>query len=95
MKILLFAVLLLLATNPLLAQKENNVWVGGDFVGLDFNSGSPVLFERPANQNIWRTNAAICDSIAWRMASLIAAVSIGCVTTIGTTGWLRSRSPQK
>jgi len=48
--------------NATQAQKENNVWVGGDYVGLDFNSGSPALLERPAGQNIWRTNAAICDS---------------------------------
>lgn len=44
------------------AQKENNVWVNGDFVGLDFGSGAPVVFERPPGQNIWRTNAAVCDA---------------------------------
>ncbi len=43
------------------AQKENNIWVGGDNVGIDFTSGSSMVFSRPDNNNIWRTNASICD----------------------------------
>ncbi len=43
------------------AQKENNIWVGGNNVGIDFNSGSPVVFDRTDNDRFWRTNTSICD----------------------------------
>jgi hypothetical protein len=44
------------------AQKENNVWVGGTNTLIDFNSGNPVVFGRPDNSDIWRTNASYCDA---------------------------------
>src|SRR5688572_27809687 len=48
--------------NAVLAQKENNVWVGGINTVINFNSGSPVVSNRPDNNNLWRTNASICDA---------------------------------
>lgn len=59
-----FAIVLawLAFANTVRAQKENNVWVGGQLSGIDFNSGSPVVFERGDNALIWRANASICDS---------------------------------
>jgi len=62
MKNLTFVFLLLLTSKVLVAQKENNVWVGGRHVGLNFEGGNPVLFDRTDSATFWRTNASVCDS---------------------------------
>ncbi|MCG8389792.1 MAG: T9SS type A sorting domain-containing protein [Cytophagales bacterium] len=48
MKLFFFCISLLVSTS-LLAQKEANHWVIGEFVGLDFNPGEPVVFSGQAN----------------------------------------------
>jgi hypothetical protein len=60
MKYVLLQLLLLDFAVSVQAQKENNVWVGGNDVVLDFNSGVPAASPR-ADINFWRTNASICD----------------------------------
>ena len=43
-------------------QKEANIWHFGDYIGLDFNTGSPVVLEVPYfTSNIG--NATISDSL--------------------------------
>src|SRR5688500_11164452 len=44
------------------AQKENNVWVGGQLTALDFNTGSVQVFSRDSTLDVWRSNASICNS---------------------------------
>jgi len=62
MKFLTFVFVLILACINAQAQKENNVWVGGDKCGLDFNSGTAVPFLRNETLDINTTDASICDA---------------------------------
>jgi hypothetical protein len=45
-----------------LAQKEGNIWVSGELAGINFNSDEALPFKQPYYNDIWRTNASICDS---------------------------------
>ncbi|MBL7711735.1 MAG: hypothetical protein JNL13_04700 [Chitinophagaceae bacterium] len=57
---LLFYLLMLLVTLPAGAQKENNIWAFSDSLGLDFNSGNPVLI--PTRITARESCASVCDA---------------------------------
>ncbi|HTN16658.1 MAG TPA: hypothetical protein VL092_03190, partial [Chitinophagaceae bacterium] len=57
---LLCYLIILLSTMPASAQKENNVWAFSDTLGLDFNSGSPVLISTRVMAR--ESCASVCDA---------------------------------
>src|SRR5215203_2372333 len=58
-----FFYLLIFYTGETYAQKEANVWYFGNFLGLDFNSGTPVpLNDGQMNNNPTEGNATISDA---------------------------------
>ena len=61
MKRLLYILALSLNTSLLSAQYEANIWMFGDQIGIDFNSGSPVLLTN-TNMKVMEGCSSMCDS---------------------------------
>lgn len=55
----IICILLVLLPLSLAAQRENYVWLFGDNMGLDFNSGKPVVV--PGRMSSYEGCASICD----------------------------------
>jgi len=59
-KLSLFIILLAILSLQASAQKRNNVWAYGDRQGMDFNSGTPVLFN--TSIHTLGGSASVCDT---------------------------------
>jgi len=62
LRILLFTFLNAFFSNfTAFSQNEGNIWYFGEFAGIDFNSGTPVVLSNSA-LNTWEGCATICDN---------------------------------
>ena len=68
---LIFLCLLLQGIVAFSQDKRGNVWIFGDSVGIDFNSGAPVVFDNPSHNPLYYST-----SVADTNGNLLAYISV-------------------